>query len=117
MYITDQPIERLFEKAEDYSKTTLELLQLKAISKSAEVLSALVAQMALILAIALASLIINIGLALWIGVLLHNTYAGFFIVGGFYLLVAIALYFFKNVWIKTPIKQSIIALMFKQKLT
>ncbi len=114
MYNNEPPLESLFEKAEDYSKTTLEILRLKAISKSAEVLSTLVAQMALILAIALASLITNIGIALWVGKLLHNAYFGFFIVGGFYSIIAVLLYFFKDTWIKIPVNKGIISLLFKQ---
>ena len=114
MNSNEQPLESLFEKAEDYSKTTLEVIRLKAISKTAEVLSTLVAQMALLVAIALASLTINIGLALWVGKLLHKAYFGFFIVGGFYSIVAVLLYFFKNSWIKIPVNKGIISMLFKQ---
>jgi len=114
MNSNEQPLESLFEKAEDYSKTTLEVIRLKAISKTAEVLSTLVAQMALLVAIALASLTINIGLALWVGELLHNIYFGFFSVGGFYIIIAILLYFFKNSWIKIPVRKGIISILFEQ---
>lgn len=108
MNSNEQPLESLFEKAEDYSKTTLEVIRLKAISKTAEVLSTLVAQMALLVAIALASLTINIGVALWVGKLLHNIYFGF------YTIIAILLYFFKNSWIKIPVRKGIISILFEQ---
>lgn len=107
------PIELLFQKAKDYGKTNLELLQLKAIDKSVDLISTLVARLAIILFTALAILIINIGLALWIGKLLNDSFWGFFIVGGFYIIVAIALHVFKNIWIKNPISNYIISNIIK----
>ena len=109
------PIEMLFEKAEDYSKTTIELLKLKAVDKSADVVSSLAAQLAIFIVAALFTLIINIGIALWIGELLGKSYFGFFIVAGFYALVAIMLYTFRNQWIKSPLMNSIIIQLLKQK--
>ncbi|HVA99596.1 MAG TPA: hypothetical protein VNG53_11935 [Bacteroidia bacterium] len=109
-------IELLFEKAEDYSKTTLELLQLKAIDKSADVISTLIAQLAIIIAATLAIIAINIGIAFWIGKLLGSSFYGFFIVGGFYAIVAFTLHLFKNVWIKKPINNAIISQMMKEKI-
>ena len=109
------PIELLFQRAEDYSKTTLELLQLKTIDKSADVISTLVAQVTTIIAAALAILIFNIGIALYIGELLGNSFYGFFMVGTFYAIVAIILHLFKNAWIKKPLNNSIITQMMKQK--
>ncbi|MBA4250589.1 MAG: hypothetical protein C0442_02535 [Chlorobiaceae bacterium] len=110
------PIELLFQKAEAYSKTTLELLQLQAIDKSADLISTLIAQIAIVIAAALAILIINIGIALWIGQMLGNSFYGFFIVGIFYAIVAGTLYLFRNVWIKKPLNNSIITQMMKQKI-
>ena len=76
------PIEALFEKAEDYSKTTLELFKLNAIDKTAEIVSSLAVRLAILLAVVLFVLVLNIGVALWIGELLGKTYYGFFVVAG-----------------------------------
>ena len=108
------PIELLFKKVEDFSKTTIELLQLKAIDKTADVVSTLVAQLAIIIAAALAILILNIGVALWIGNLLNNSFCGFFIVGGFYTIIAIILCVYNVAWIKKPLNNTLIKLMLKQ---
>jgi phosphoglycerol transferase MdoB-like AlkP superfamily enzyme len=108
-------IETLFERAEDYSKTTIELIKLSAIDKSAELVSSLAARLAIFMVVALFILIINIGLAMWIGELLGKTYYGFFAVGGFYVLISILLYAFRNQWIKTPVSNSIINQMLKKK--
>src|SRR3954462_12062978 len=100
------PIESLFSKAEDYSRTTLELFKLNAIDKSADVVSSLAAQLAIFMAVALFTLVINIGVALWIGELLGKGYYGFFVVSGFYAFIAMLLYTFRHQWIKTPLSNS-----------
>lgn len=107
------PIESLFAKAEEFSTTTLEILRLKTISKSADVLSTVVAYIALLVAFGLASILINVGLALWVGTLLNNVYLGFFTVGGFYFILAILFYFFKNSWVKRPLSNKIIGMLYK----
>jgi hypothetical protein len=109
------PIESLIERAEDYSKTTIELFKLNAIDKSADVVSSLATQLAIFTAVVLFTLTINIGIALWIGELLGKAYYGFFIVGGFYTIIALLLHTFREQWIKTPVSNSIITHMLKKK--
>ena len=101
-------IGKLFEKAERYTMSSVELYKLKVIDKSADVISSLTARLAVILFITLFFLILNIGIALWIGETLGKSYYGFFIVAGFYALVGIVLYLFRNRWIKEPLRNSII---------
>ncbi len=101
-------IETLFEKTEQYTRTSAELYKLKVIDTSADVISTLSARLAVIGFIALFFLTLNIGTALWIGETLGVTYYGFFIVSGFYGLLGILLYAFRNGWIKTPVKNAII---------
>ncbi len=109
------PIETLFEKAQDYNKTTIELFKLNAIDKSADVASSLLSRLAIFMVVALSVIIINIGIALWVGKLLGNAFYGFFIIGGFYALVAILLHTFRHRWIKYPISNAIITQLLKQK--
>ncbi len=109
------PIELLFEKTREYNKTTIELFKLHAIDKTADVTSSLLSRLAIFMVVALSIIIINFGAALWIGELLGNTYYGFFIIGGFYALVAVILHTFRHQWIKYPISNSIITQMLKQK--
>ena len=101
-------IEVLFEKAGQYAKTSVELYKLKTIDRSAEVIASLTARMFIVLLFTLFFLILNVGISLWIGELLGKTYYGFFIVSGFYALGALVLYAFREKWIKTPVKNSII---------
>ena len=110
------PIQALFEKAENYSKTSLELLKLSAIDKSADVASSFAVRFVIIMVVALFTLVINIGAALWIGEGLGKSYYGFFVVAIFYAIVGVLLYLFRQEWIKTPISNSIISQLMKQKL-
>ena len=58
-------IEILFEKAENYGKTTIELAKLNVIDKSAEVVSSLVTQLAVAIVLSMCVLTTNIGVSLW----------------------------------------------------
>jgi hypothetical protein len=93
-------LESLLERAEDYGKTSLELAKLKTIDKTAEIVSSLVPLSVVILLTASFLLFLNLGLAFWLGEVLGNPYYGFFIIAGFYLVVAIIIHFLLNNWIK-----------------
>ncbi len=101
-------IESLIEKGEQYGKTTLELLKLKTLDKSADVASNLVSWLIVLIFAVLFFLILNIGVALWLGELLGKSYYGFFIVAGFYALLALIFGIFRKQLIKDPVNNSII---------
>lgn len=101
-------IESLIEKSEQYGKTTIELLKLKALDKSADAASDLVSWLVVFIFAALFFLALNIGLALWIGDLLGESYYGFFVVAGFYAFLALLFLFFRRKLVKRPVNNSII---------
>ncbi len=101
-------IESLIAKGEQYGKTTLELLKLKTLDKSADVVSNLVSWLIVVVFAVLFFLILNIGIALWIGELLGKSYYGFFVVSGFYALIALVFAVFRKQLIKNPVNESII---------
>lgn len=109
------PIATLFERAEDYAKTSIDLLKLNAVDKSAEIVSSLFSLLVVSMTVVLSIVIISLGFAFWIGNLLGNTSYGFFIIGGFYLFMAILFRVFREQWLKYPISNSIIKQMMKQK--
>ena len=113
----ETPIEMLFEKAEDCGKTTIELIKLKAIDSSADIVSLLAVKIVLFTVIALFIVIANIGVALWIGDLLGKSYYGFFIVAAFYALTTILLRSYLHQWIKVPISNFIIEQLLKKSTT
>ena len=101
-------IESLIAKGEQYGKTTLELLKLKTLDKSADVVSNLVSWLIVVIFAVLFFMILNIGIALWIGELLGTSFYGFFVVSGFYALLAIVFAVFRKQLIKNPVNESII---------
>ena len=107
-------IELLFEKAEDYTKTSVDLAKLTIIDKSADVLSSLMSQIAVAVVVAIVFTFINIGLSLWIGEMIGKSYYGFFIIAGDNFIIAILLYSYKNQLIKIPVSNTIITKLLKK---
>jgi hypothetical protein len=104
----ERTIESLFEKAEDYSKTSIELLKLNAIDKTADMLSSVITRLTLFAVTTLFIFVITIGVALLVGELLGKTYLGFFVMGGIHVTIALLIYTFRREWIEKPIRQFII---------
>jgi len=101
-------LESLLKKGEQYGKTSIELLKLKTLDKSADVISNMVSWIVVAVFAVLFFLIMNIGLALWLGELMGKSYYGFFAVSGFYLLFALIFGIFRKQLIKKPLNESII---------
>lgn len=102
-------IEKLIEKAEIYSKTTLELCKYEAVYKSADIFSNLAVKLAITIVVVMFLLFANIGLAFFLGDYLGELYYGFLVIGAFYLFIAILLYIFKDEWIRNPVSNFIIS--------
>lgn len=85
-------IEMLFEKAEQYVKTTLGLYRLNVIDKATDVFASFAARVVIFLFLTLFFVLMTLGLAFYLGDVLGEIYFGFFAVGGFYLLISIVLY-------------------------
>lgn len=100
-------MEPLLERVEAYSRTSIELVKLKTVNKTAEIAGTFVSRGAVVLVLSIFTVIINIGFALWLGDLMGKSYYGFFCVAGFYALVGLVLYFFLNESIKTQVSNSL----------
>ena len=98
----------LFEKAEQYVRTSVELLKLKAIDKAADTISTIVSRLAMVIFIIFFLFIFSIGIALYLGDLLGKAYFGFFIMAGFYMLLGILIKIFGDTWLKVPVFNAII---------
>jgi hypothetical protein len=101
-------IEKLIEKAETYSKTSLALCKYEAVYKFADIFSNLSVKLAISIVVILFILFMNIGLALFIGDYLDANYMGFFVIGFGYFSLSILLYIFRKRWIITPVSNYII---------
>jgi len=101
-------IKSMLESAETYTKTTIELSKLKLLETTIRLATSFIPKMSVIFMMLLFTLVFNIGIALWIGELLGQSYIGFFIVAGFYFIAGIVLHFFLYKWVKKPISDFII---------
>lgn len=106
-----EKIETLFEKAGDYVETRLELFKLKTALTTSDVVSELVGRVVLVSFITIVAMMLNIGLALWLGELLGKSYYGFLVLAGFYSLLAMLMYFFREKLIESPVSNAIIKKM------
>ena len=106
-------LDSLLDSAEEYGKTTVELLKLQAIDKTSDVVSSIVSRTIAIFILFMFFLIITIGVAIWLGEIMGKYSYGFFIVAAFYGITGIILYFFMHKRIKTAINNSIIKHFFK----
>jgi hypothetical protein len=102
-------IEPLVERAEAYGKTSLELLKLTALDKTAEITSVFVSRSVAILLFSMFTVIVNIGISFWLGDLLGKTHYGFFCVAAFYAVAGSVIWFFMHDRIKKYISNSIIS--------
>lgn len=108
-------VELLYDKAKKYVDTSIDLLRLNAVDKTADVMSSLIARIIIVIIVAMFTLFINIGISLYIGKLIGAYYLGFVIISTFYLLIAILLYFYSNRFIKIPLTNLIIIKLLKTK--
>ena len=93
-------LESLLERATEYGKTSFELVKLKTLDKTTDVVSSMVPHSVVFILFASFMLFLNLGLALWLGDILGKTFYGFFAVAAFYILAGIVIHFFMHKWIK-----------------
>lgn len=109
-------IEMLYERAENYTKTSIELAKLNLIDRSADVVSSLASFIAIAVVVGMFLMLTNFGLAIMIGQWLGNAYYGFFAVAGFYLTLALLFILFKKQLFKIPISNLFISQILKEKV-
>jgi hypothetical protein len=90
-------------------------MKLKTVCSVADGVSSLASKIAVGIVVAFFTLFLNIGLSLWIGKELGEYYLGFFVMALFYLIVAIIVHKTHHKLIKTPIGNSIISSIMKEK--
>jgi len=109
----ENAIENLLVRVEEYSKSSLELIKLKTLDKSSDIVSSVIPHSVVIILISSFLLFFNLGLALWLGEIFGRPFYGFFTVALFYILIGIVLHFFMHKWIKKIIRNYIINQMLK----
>ena len=101
-------IETLLESTVDYGKTSYELVKLKTIFKSSDVVSSLIPHAIVFLILMSFLLFLNLGVAFWLGEIFGNKFYGFFVVAAFYGIIGIVVHNFMHDRIKKKISDYII---------
>ncbi|HLN21761.1 MAG TPA: phage holin family protein [Bacteroidales bacterium] len=103
--------ETLLERAEEFTRTNIELIKLKAVDKFSDGASSAASKIAGAFFFVMFFLLANIGLSLWLGNVLGETWYGFLIIAGFYGILCSVLFFVKHNWLKKIVSNSIIKQM------
>jgi len=101
-------MEELFQKLRDYIEVRFELFKLKSINKGAGLLSASITIVILIIFFSACLMCLSVGGALLIGQLIGKSYAGFFIMGGLYLIIGLIFYSMRHKLVKTKVTNKLI---------
>ena len=104
--------EELFEKAEAYFKTNIEIAKLKAADKLAMGVSSFAAVLLFFLFFSFFYLMVNVGIAVWLGNSMGQQ-NGYFVVAGFNGAIALFIYLFRESLVKKPIVKAIISQFLK----
>ncbi len=115
MNIFASTIENLKSHVKDYIGLRIEEAKLNVADRSSEVLANIIATVVIFLFLSLCTLFISIGVARIISDSLHSNYAGYFIVAGFYLVVGIVIYRFREPLLRTPIMNKMLRAQFRNR--
>jgi hypothetical protein len=106
-------LESLLNSATDYGKTSYELLKLKALDKTSDIVSSVVPHSLVLIILSSFMLFLNLGIAFWLGEMLGKIFYGFLILAGFYLLIGVIIYFLMYNWLKKIVCNYVIKQMLK----
>jgi hypothetical protein len=106
-------IDILLSDAGDFIETRTTLWKYKGIESLADVSGELVAGLAMIVFVSFVIIVFSIGFALLIGEWLGKSYYGFFIMGGFYSIIAMVIYARRGRWLKDPFSNMLIRKILK----
>lgn len=106
-------IESLIKRAAEYGKTSFELVKLKTLDKTADVVSTCITHSVVIVFFLSFMLFLNFGLALWLGEILGKTYYGFFVIAAFYGFTGIFIHLVMHKWIKKLVRNNFIKQVLK----
>ena len=101
-------IESLLESAADYGKTSYDLVKLKTIYKTTDVVSSIIPHAIVFLILMSFLLFLNLGVAFYLGEIFGNIFYGFFVVALFYGIIGLVVHFLMHDRLKKKISNFII---------
>lgn len=105
----------LIDKIKEYINVRIELATLTAAEKGSHLFAAIVTDSIIVLLLVLTFLFGSLGLGFYLSEIIGNTYAGFFIIAGFYLLIGLIIYAIKDSYLEKRIVNRIIKKVFKDR--
>ena len=106
-------IESLLESTLKYGLAEIELVKLKTLNKTSDMVSSLLPHAVVFIILALFLLFFSLGLAFWLGEIIGNNFYGFFVIAAFYAIMGLVIHFFMLKWIKRKICNYLVKQMFK----
>jgi len=106
-------IESLIKRTTEYGKTSFELIKLRVLDKTSDVVSSLVPNFVVAVFYLTFLLFCSLGLALWLGEILGAIYYGFFLVAAFYGITGVFIHLFMHKWIKRIVGDNFIKQVLK----
>ena len=103
------------DRIKEYAQIRKELAILTAVEKGSRLFANLITDGLVVLFAVLTFSFGSLALGFYLSEVLGNTYAGFLIITGFYLLVALIVYFTKDKYMEKAIINKIIAKFFKER--
>lgn len=103
-----EKIEELIESLKRYAVTTFEVIKLEAANRSSVILSNLISKVIIGLIVLLFAFFLSLGICFYLSELFGNSYLGFGMVAGFYLLLGIALIVGRKKLLVNPMREKII---------
>ena len=101
-------IETLLESATDYGKTSYDLVKLKTINRTSDVVSSLIPHAIVFLILMSFLLFLNLGVAYYLGGIFGNIFYGFLVVAAFYGIIGLAVHLFMHDCMKRRISDYVI---------
>jgi hypothetical protein len=101
-------LDLIINKVSNYFNTSINLMKLKFIQTSTDMLANFIAYFVFILLLLISILFASIAFASWLNDIYHSHFAGYAVVSIGYLLLSMIAFLARNVWIKTPIQNTII---------
>lgn len=106
-------IEALLESTVRYGLSEMEMVKLKTLDKTSDVVSSLIPHAVVFFILTLFLLFFNLGLAFWLGEIIGNNFYGFFIIAAFYLFIGLVIHLLLHRRIKQKIRNFLIKQIYK----
>lgn len=101
-------LEGITENLKDYVSTNYELIKLQATERTSVIGSGIISTLIITIIGLLFFFALSLGVSFYLSALIGDTYSGFLIVAGFYLLIALIWFIGRKKLIETPLREKII---------